>query len=191
MVRAILAGTKTQTRRIIIDPQPVFDGELWHVLYPGKDGGGHGLYETEAEMLAEYVPWVLNHGPQVGDRLWAKETFAAGGAFARFKTGRVQYRADYADGRNPSGLKWKPSIFMPRWASRITCDVTNVRVQRLQDISEDDAAAEGVSACDCAPPNSHRCSFNSLWNDINGPESWDANPYVRALTFTRVEVPHV
>ena len=101
----------------------------------------------------------------------------------------------------PKEIKWRPSIHMPRWASRITLEITGVRVERLQDISEADARAEGATPipdpCDhtrlacadigCAGPRPYTEGFRSLWQSINGPGSWDANPWVWAVEFKRVK----
>jgi len=91
-------------------------------------------------------------------------------------------------------LKWNPSIHMPRWASRLTLTVTDVRVQRLQDISAADSIAEGVECETCAAMAQSAChgkgcfsslaDFRALWNSLHGPDAWDANPWVVALTFT-------
>lgn len=98
----------------------------------------------------------------------------------------------------PREMVWRPSIHMPRWASRITLEITNVRVERLQDIDEQDAVAEGITesqidtelqaaeAMDQVEPNPARCCFRYLWEDINGLASWDANPWVWVIEFKRV-----
>lgn len=165
MVRALLDGTKTQTRRVV----------------------GRGT-----SVLRVYPRWRL------GDRLWVKETFGP-------RAGGVVFRAD--DGNDcPDGGRWRPSIFMPRWASRITLEITEVRVQRLQDISEEDAIAEGIRSTLFRPDDgfplctgyspepddgksilypSAREAYASLWERINGPGSW-SNLWVWALTFKRV-----
>ena len=88
---------------------------------------------------------------------------------------------------------WKPSIHMPRWASRLTLEITDVRVERLNEISEEDAIAEGVSVDGVGNPGGpmrvHQRAFKILWNQINGPDSWAANPWVWAITFRRTESP--
>lgn len=185
MVRALLAGTKTQTRRAL-NPQPHLIGTTGS--YVGKDGKGHKL------RIA------------VGDRLWVRETWAPLTYITHNDPGPQAiidggfYRADEGtvDGEVS---KWKPSIFMPRHASRITLTVTDVKAKRLQDISEADAKAEGIDAYggidpDCSgylnyANNSHdgywlapKASYASLWNHINGPGSWAANPWVVAYSFS-------
>ena len=103
----------------------------------------------------------------------------------------VRYRAtDELD--VPSGTRWRPSIHMPRWASRLTLTVTDVRVQRLQEISEEDARAEGAYPCEGGwsyggsplAGTTARGAFYCLWNSLHGPDAWSANPWVCALTFT-------
>lgn len=183
MVNALLAGRKTQTRRIL-KPQPDFRGGV---------GDYHDAEEWGWEDEDGYHVSVLDimpNGFRVGDRLWVRETFSCDGQ----SDGECLYRATvdedtgyYAE--EIAEIRWRPSIHMPRWASRLTLIVTDVRVQRLQDISEADAVAEGVDAVttDDVPRQatmSRRSDFAALWNSIHGPKAWDANPWVVALTFT-------
>jgi hypothetical protein len=137
MVRAILDGRKTQTRRVI--KEKLMRGEGAHVnnCQYGKPG----------------------------DRLWVRETFCYHDYLARYL-----YKAD-----GVTGVKWKPSIFMPRIASRIMLEITGIRVERLQDISEEDAIAEGW------PKSSDW--YRSLWESINGQGSWVLNPWVWVIEF--------
>ncbi len=186
MIRALLAGTKSQTRRVI--KKPAADNALavfgpQFLLLPGN-----------VDMIG-YAP---------GDRLWVRE---------QFSYDRLDVDHDgtlppwyWADG-NPDWGDWtrpKPSIHMPRWASRLTLTVTEVRVQRLQEISEEDARAEGVEdvSSEVAPSdpsmqfwrrykdggwNSYVDtaigSYASLWTILHGPGSWQANPWVVAVSF--------
>jgi hypothetical protein len=134
------------------------------------------------------------HG-QPGDRLWVRETFAIVPRTAYAASEGVQqtlrrdddhdaaiYRAGWE--RSNGGLRWRPSIHMPRWASRITLEVTGVRVERLQDISEADARSEGISRADC--PDWHATTdYRALWESIHGPGSWAANPRVWVAEFRR------
>lgn len=128
--------------------------------------------------------------------------FREDGPDAFKKPGFCAYRAtDTLDAVDSDGndLGWRPSIHMPRWASRILLEVTGVSVERLQDISEEDAAAEGISdggclncgepePCGCADPKPDaRDAFARLWHSINGEESWHANPWVWVVEFKRVE----
>lgn len=175
MVRAILDGTKTQTRRVV-KPQPT----------AGFDPYGSPMYATPAGPRIIPCPYGIP-----GDRLWGRETFAQG---VEGCDGGISYRADHADpkGDGPAHpMKWRPSIFMPRAASRILMEITDVRVQRLQEISEDDARAEGCApvvnddgSVDCG---TRKTTFSLLWESINGAGSWHANPWVWAITFRRLQ----
>ena len=187
MVRAIIEGRKTQTRRIC---KPAEKGNLSFVL-----DIGHGLWgDEEGEIPAFACPY-----GRPGDRLWVREAYyyidLTGEAFYR-ATGDSNYTAkDLAKGRAPLIWPgpWKPSIHMPRWASRITLKIKSVRCERLQDISEADAIAEGASEyrLPTHPDNDkklHVMGFASLWESINGPGAWDANPWVWAIEFERVTI---
>lgn len=199
MIRAILAGTKTQTRRIV-KPQPELRAieQVGHMLgFKKRRGDGFWLWPNAHDRIVTECP----HG-QVGHRLWVRETWHTVDGESAF------YRADYMHdpkGDKAHGIIWRPSIFMPRWASRITLEVVSVRVERLQDISEADAMAEGVERTvvgdgwrrydadpdteaagltPCANPVS---SYRSLWESINGPGSWADNPFVWVVEFKRLE----
>lgn len=176
MVRALLEGRKTQTRRVL-KPQPA-PGSYRLSMYDPK---GFAAFGHDASAFKEKVR--LPYAP--GDRLYVREAIDKVSV-----PGSVDYRADYeaafGDGR---GLGWHPSIHMPRWASRLTLTVTEVRVQRLQDISEADAFAEGCVRWGMDSPQGsvHYTvveDFKRLWNSLHGTEAWDANPWVVALTFT-------
>lgn len=187
MVRAILDGRKTQTRRIV-------------KLQPDEDG------------LAKVTngPWVDTSERNyrcpfgdVGDRIWVRETWAEAGASA---PNLNLYRANYPE-HVPSHyenvppaneIRWTPSIHMPRWASRILLEITDVRVERLNAISEHDAQAEGVAKLRGGfwqhyQPGwtqhqlSARGSFVTLWKSIYGEESWNSNPWVWVIEFKRIE----
>ncbi len=171
MVRAILSGAKTQTRRI-------FKGTTEH---KGRYNPEYVRVHQHAEGWAQICPY-----GKPGDRLWVKETFSAHGALGA--DGRIVYRADVPGEREPHGLHWKPSIFMPRVASRITLEIESVRVERLQDISADDCLAEGITAdqAQLGSDASWRAAYCRLWESINGAGSWKLNPYVWAITFRRL-----
>jgi hypothetical protein len=190
MVRAILAGNKTQTRRIV-KPQPDTECEGVEIVCehynPTKtDRKGEEYPGPEVFGFAdENSGWVCPYGAP-GDRLWVRETFWCGLKPEIHERAAVAYRADYF----PFDVtyKWKPSIYMPRWASRITLEVAAVRVERLQDISESDAMAEGIYSTvetdsDHVAPT--EC-YKKLWESINGPGSWDANPWVWVVEFKRL-----
>ena len=116
--------------------------------------------------------------------MWVRETWRVADGVTKFyeyAAGRSAFR-EAAD--ESCGVKWKPSIYMPRTASRITLEVVAVRVERLQEISEADAIAEGIGHSDV---DAAVASYASLWDRINGPGSWDANPWVWVVEFRKVE----
>lgn len=193
MVRALLAGTKTQTRRFI-NPQPEqLPSGLWHVH--SRAGGVVGV--AEEDIPREQIDYLRIF---VGDRLYVREAWRPGynAEGWREDLGRVARPSDFdpattaieylADGENELGGEDRPGIHMPRWASRITLTVTEVRVERLQDISDADALREGVESLYGEPwfqPGvSHRRKYWLLWEHINGLGSWERNPWVAAYTFT-------
>jgi hypothetical protein len=218
MVRAILDGRKTQTRRLMT-PQPIGNGFkfihndlLCHVdhLPPSatlwKRGTKRDPYWSSdveddwTEMSPFGVP---------GDRLWVRETFYCDDVFAGdYSHGdeeqwrrETYYRADgelhdqmaemTEDDPSAGRSYWRPSIHMPRWASRLTLEITDVRVERLQDISEADALAEGVDPLEWSggPANeSARAAFRELWESLNAHRApWSSSPWVWVLSFRRVE----
>jgi len=183
MVRAIVAGQKTQTRRLV-NPKYSWDVDdsegVNKVYYP--------CYVTgEPEAMEVPCPY-----GDVGDRLYVRETWSVvphvteDGPKNKAKgdgTG-VTWRAAW-DG-NPSGFKWKPSIHMPRWASRIKLEIVRVGVERLQDLSDQDAIAEGVRCAGVPASLSDRGAYAKLWESINGPGSWDLNPWVWVIEFKKL-----
>lgn len=221
MVRALLDGSKTQTRRAV-KSQPVYDGRFaggWKLT--GK--AGH-----EAAVCSPLVAELCPYG-QPGDQLWVRETFMdlrgtgvehrpdPHGPLHRYAFGADSPLGSLGDeARKDFGLKWRPSIHMPRAASRITLEITGVRVERLQDISEVDAIAEGIApnwigdlaagpngfggqgwVPDCGwrhylnsvdgdPAYTAVESYRSLWESINGEGSWAANSWVWVVEFKRV-----
>jgi hypothetical protein len=203
MVRALLDGTKTQTRRLRGLDDINKDPDRARLL-SFKDGiatFGDSLPDDPVPIEVK-CPFGVP-----GDRLWVRETWAPHAdeeEAARNWTKDVPFTSSghqkpevfyRADGGDPFTNNWRPSIFMPRWASRITLELTEVRVQRLQDISEEDAIAEGIeSNLDdgmryYGPLNGGhvdpRVAYQWLWKDINGDSSWDANPWVWALSIQR------
>lgn len=202
MVRRILSGDKTQTRRPL-KPQPVglpggaycnpYNGNFNHFTFWTSDnrmilGCGGNIKGT--------CHWKPQHGIP-GDRLWVRETWKPCGLFAGMKPsmtkacGRFAYAADDLQEPRDKFIPWRPSIFLPRWASRITLEITDVRVERLRDISEDDAKAEGVEASrnvemkDGSP--CHSLPFQTLWNQIYGCDAWEKNPWTWCISFKRIE----
>jgi len=187
MVRAILAGTKTQTRRIV-KPQPELNPNYSPSRVDRYTTHPEFWWPSNAARSMVSISDMASLGPygSKGDRLWVKETHVY-----RDKHDRVYYRADHEHADPYAHNGWRPSIFMPRWASRITLEVTGVRVERLHAITEEDARAEGVVAPNdaghCWPDGQPRRVFADLWRQINGAESWDANPWVWVVSFKRLE----
>lgn len=190
MVRAILAGTKTQTRRAVkLQPEAEHGGEpYWFV-------GGYRAwtYRNTTDLLRKGGNVMPCPYGQTGDRLWVRESFCPiYSQDPHYNGGRpieYDYQATYKHGDRLGDLigvkkKWKPSIHMPRAASRITLEVTAVRVERLQDISEADALAEGVYTDPACPAYD---AYAQLWDEINGSDSWEANPWVWVVEFKRLE----
>lgn len=207
MIRAILAGNKTQTRRIVKGYEPDYSI------------GVKAVPSDLSAMRSDPDFHFINKCPygQVGDQLWVREawrwndgTECGCSEFCTHTGTGYEYRAS---GAGDIDTKWKPSIHMPRLASRIQLEITGIRVERLNDISEADAIAEGIEnigkVIDCWKNyeadhefrdaegrqkagiafNTAVPSFASLWQSINGAGSWDANPWVWAISFKRVEVP--
>lgn len=206
MVRAILEGRKSQTRRII-KPQP--PDEYWspqdcmgsfHWNDSDKDDDMMGWWPSyDKGLLCPYG--------SVGDRLWVRESFStdirdplncviynATPEYGKYRDTGELVRASFADGSLPTReeakramlpkfWKGKPSIHMPRWASRITLEITGVRVERLCDISEEDAIAEGSQCAGVPASLTNRGAFAKLWESINGGDSWKKNPFVWVLEF--------
>ncbi|EMC2595143.1 hypothetical protein [Klebsiella pneumoniae] len=192
MVRAILDGRKTQTRRPV--KFPVHDKNL------GCELAGN---ELAGELSAgNYLNSAFG---KPGDRIWVRETFQ-GPLFnyeqmdeyledsSKFeKPEFCQYAADgghrpeYQDADDNLRHGWRPSIHMPRWASRILLEITNVRVERLKSISDRDALREGCSAADMKSGDCVADVFARLWASIYGSDSWNANPWVWVIEFKRVE----
>ncbi|MDX7275307.1 morphogenetic protein [Serratia marcescens] len=182
MVHAILDGRKTQTRRVI-NPQPTLSertGFNWN-------GAAYGIGSTYRDTVRNFANCfkVCPFG-QVGDRLWVRETWAPESIDAEDGSYSPDYRAT-ANGQPLDG-RWTPSIHMPRWASRILLEITGVRVERLNDISDGDAIREGCSAADMKSGDCVSDVFARLWSSIYGEESWRANPWVWVIEFRRVEV---
>lgn len=209
MVQAILAGRKTQTRRIV-QPQPTpYDFGVGGVqdafLAPNTN---EGFLSVSVEAVNRGSLGLVRSPFGVpGDRLWVREAWAPFDyALDDYKPSDLPTNAEIvylADQKQKlSGDRYRPSIHMPRWASRITLAILSVRVERLQDISDDEAVAEGIHGNGIsfqnyllpnAPPNqTARSSFYSLWSTIHkndGPHGWDANPWVWVIGFISVETP--
>ncbi|MBT9513309.1 MAG: hypothetical protein IV104_13260 [Acidovorax sp.] len=229
MVRALLDGSKTQTRRVVKPTR----GRPIDFLGGGPIGGpdwnnpecwGYEHHDSATWVLLrpsgepDDAQYPCPYG-QPGDRLWVRESFAhmyRGNAQPEKRAPEdVAYMADNLTPDPYVYGSWKPSIHMPRWASRITLEITSVRVERLQDISEADAMAEGITRLPPPPPPQTfsgpnrftlggmgvgACAgsviwnaataqdlYRRLWESINGPGSWDANPWVWAIEFRRLQ----
>lgn len=179
MVRALLDCRKTQTRRVV-KPEP------WAVM-PHKAGDQPWAYgfkfypgsTTNGDSFRMKCPFGY-----VGDRLWVRETWCNYPMAGNDGAPGLIYRA--TSDVIPKGY-WKPSIFMPRWASRITLEITDVRVERLNDISEADAVREGVQCAGVPASLTNRGAFAKLWESINGDGSWKQNPWVWVIDIKRIE----
>jgi hypothetical protein len=216
MVRAILDGRKTQTRRII-KPQPRWDDPVWwwdDKPFVSDEAMADHLFHNVYGAHGTPYGSVWEEG---GDRLWVRETFrdlcmiwktgwcGCGSKEQYPKNHKVAYRATdtgiYIDDDQPNvlPLTWRSPIHMPRWASRITLEITDVRVQRVQEIGRDgrkavDVLAEGITPEQIAneqkwfhPDDSPALAFARLWEAVNGKGSWESNPWVWAITFKRVQ----
>lgn len=225
MVRALLAGTKTQTRRIL-KPQPsAYAGNP--VPPEGRSWVAKSRDEPYFAMHDDQVHWCWwdeynRQGPDwiklrvtKGDRLWVREAHALlprTAYRASVGTGTIEQvehptdgysAAVFREGFDRSGRPlWRPSIHMPRWASRITLTVTDVRVERLQNCSEADALAEGMTQATAeaimgpdqlalyaathvvCPEARGRILYETIWDHINGAGAWSLNPWVAAYSFT-------
>lgn len=199
MVRAILEGRKTMTRRIVKQPNEMgvqgapVSVAPYNTVAPER---GLAYYWKSGGSWNSSQPIKLAY--EVGDVCWVRESHAIVGTT---DPGFVLYRADGYEAEcrrhgfdNPppeSSVRWRPSIHMPRWACRIRLRVTAVKVERLNSISEEDAMAEGaepIYGCHLPghDPAPYWWGFSSLWSSIHGPGSWDANPFVAAYSFERV-----
>lgn len=207
MVRAILDGRKIQTRRVI---KPIGKDDGFVLL---DNGNGWWPYrsddgESEFRLVKERGKFYYIETPhdcpygEIGDRLWVKEAFEYNGE-------SYIYAADLNElGVTKWAAKWKPSIHMPRAASRILLEITNIRVEQLQDISEADAMSEGISRVPFRPDDgfpicdgfmvgkddgvsglfaSAIAVYKNLWESIYGKDSWDLNPWVWVIEFKRIQ----
>lgn len=216
MVRAILEGRKTQTRRVV-KPQPkhrIIEG-MGHITI-GMDPADDGCvwYDADGKQPGQEVRCPYG---RIGDRLWVRETwgltavddtppFSAGDVLrgeASIVMSHYQTRVHYRATELRDDMMWRPSIHMPRCASRITLEVTGVRAERLHGISETDALAEGFKKLPASGRvvleqggqyfgncwQTARSAFHNLWDSINGKRgcSWDTDPWVWVVEFERLE----
>lgn len=202
MIKALLDGRKSQTRCIATVKWKDGANQDFTGWRPERVGAAHwqliGGMGVGANITAPCAP---------GDRLWVREAHALVPSSAYRMSDGVAQAIDpadadracvYREGWERCAPRWRPSIHMPRWASRLTLVVTDVRVQRLQDITEADAVAEGAEVAKgthgidggvmVRTENPYVCAtpglwYRSLWNSIHGPDAWDRNPWVEAITF--------
>jgi hypothetical protein len=197
MVRAILDGRKHQTRRVI-KPQP--DESCW---FPGDarmawSNGVQVELVNGRRLVVKRCPYGV-----VGDRLWVRESFLpcmvsgtvckpSEASYVCYRDGAQKFQTEVTypwRGDSPptwEGYRFSPSIHMPRWASRITLTIESIRVERLQDISEEDAEAEGVDFLSMGDVTA-RDMFQALWDRINGKTyPWDSNPWTWVISFKKV-----
>jgi hypothetical protein len=183
MVKAILEGRKTQTRRVV-KPQPHCPNAT--IIHDDNVSNAFVVVPLYMNDFDSNQPTNLRFCPYgiPGDRLWGKETWCS-------RNGSdVVYRADCGSDYKQVA-PWKPSIFMPRWASRITLEIVSVRVERLQEITEDDVVAEGIEfPCEEPETSEHPvgcvCEYRNLWDRINGNKHpWSSNPWVWRIEFKR------
>lgn len=206
MIRAILAGQKNVTRRVV-KPQPGTG------VVPYNTSAGAWNWVIESTGVGTRDPFPCPFGAR-GEKLWVRETWQEFAALTEAPAG-IAYRADSeidccGQIEVPPGGKfhrthrgWTPSIHMPRWASRISLEITGVTIERLQDITEEQALAEGTPCwvcgrtidglsendCECFHSKAARASFEVLWDSINGKRlgcSWKDNPWLWAISFRRV-----
>lgn len=195
MVQAILDGRKTQTRRVLKDQPPDRDGQ-WAWIASSTDRSEQGKFRYSwldpngssftIRGRESGVSFRCPYG-SIGDLLWVRETFSLELGQALYPRQEIAYKASWCNG-DVTG--WRSSRYMPRRASRITLEITGVKVERLHAISKADAIAEGIEDVDprtadkfAIPGVLYR--FQHLWESINGPDSWAANPWVWAIEFKR------
>lgn len=189
MVQAIIEGRKTQTRRIMnFCKMPDYrDLELaiepvYRELKTYDDGTFRAIFDTNEDPFSE----VCRYG-KVGDILWVRERY-----FHHPKNeGDYHYFADYENPLSFKGTGWKshPSIHMPKSACRLWLQITDIRVERLQEISEQDAIAEGALTITPSDDLPAVVRYHMLWDIINGPESWIQNPFVWVIEFKQIAKP--
>lgn len=191
MVRALLDGRKSQTRRVV-KPQPDIPNWMNWIEMEPKNGLAR-FRKVAPDWPDDSSDDIYCRYGQPGDRLWVRELWASEGAALLYKADLT----DEAQERVPAmlGLEWRNPLYMPREISRITLEITGIRIERLQEISKADAVAEGIERINVAEHwawrdytgngqlLSPRMSYQSLWESINGPESWESNPWVWVIEF--------
>lgn len=191
-IRAIYADLKTQTRRVIVPQPEFFLGNGWPL---GKIV--YGLTETGVSVT-RHEPMRCRYG-QLGDRLWVKEIYATPGNYDEYKPSELKWHCQSADlaykATEQYGdvyFTWRSAMFMPYWAHRLDLDVITIKPERLQDISQADAKAEGA-ACPLGVPEDveigYVLGFKRRWDALNAKRGypWSSNPWVWAIEFKRVK----
>ena len=200
MVQSILSGTKTQTRRLFKVNKQTITADEENVVFDVEMG------EAVYSSMGGQSWWRCPYG-NVGDILWVRETWSEGCIENGEHTG-IRYKADDENFK----VKWRPSIFMPKDACRLFLEITNIRCERLQDITGDEAIQEGILPLNMSSSQLAESgklyfdyskpkqffneglppfwSFNSLWCSINGNQSWEENPFVWIIEFKRVDCPN-
>jgi len=196
MVKALLAGTKTQTRRLV-KPQPIVDTDSGYVY----DGKHKTCYKNDCHHPDWRIAFAKEHSPvKVGDIIWGRETFIPNweGGYKPYYKASIHPFVE--NNLKENGINWKPSLFMPKEACRLWLKVINVRIEALQEISEEDAIKEGIlckwinlttqtfTALDYRTNNMRfdftaKDSYKSLWDKINGIDDWVKNPFVWVYEF--------
>lgn len=186
MIRAVLDGRKTQTRRMLSPRQLKMIDAASSIgeCYPLESGHQH---ENSQSYYREWCPFGA-----VGDRLYVREAHSVRVEPSEYSPGAVWYRESDIGRKWEGAIRWTPSLQMPRWASRITLEITGVRVERLNSMTESDALSEGCHGGHgsipgymySASPHEH---FHHIWESIYGADSWQANPWVWVIEFKRVE----
>lgn len=190
MVQAILEGRKSMTRRVVKDwlltDSPNYFDENSPVMNkpPHRHDDGKWYYELQETVDSSgHYRFACPYGVP-GDRLWARETWV------QDLDGEIFYRADHVFPAMPAQIsKWRPSIHMPRAASRITLEITDIRVERVQDIKDEDVLSEGFRMNNTSIFSlGYKGAFEALWDSINAKKHpWESNPWVWAISFRRVQ----
>jgi hypothetical protein len=183
MVKAILDGRKSQTRRII-KPQPEHDEDSGYVYWKKRQFDIHEYFWSD--QFPRYCPY-----GKTGDILYVKETWCYETDMGGSNNGWYFYKADFEEHEGPT--KWKSNRFMPKAAARIFLEITDIRVERLVEINEEDAIAEGVTNADnyiglADDSKINRYAYCELWDSINGEGAFELNQWVWVISFKRVEV---
>lgn len=200
MVRAILSGRKTQTRKVMkAQPRPSETrvGDYWFpcdrvqsMVHVSDFISGNSAMPDAHEFFSACCPL-----GGIGDRIWVRETFQVGLCTESTLAYKATHKPSDLDEGWSEVIKWRPSTQMPRWASRITLEITHVHVERLQSISKQDSISEGaprghhsidVISKQFGFPDFSRSWFAQIWMDIYGEDNWAANPWVWVIEFKRV-----